>query len=108
MSHARFGTLDEALDALQREAAEFSREAPREAFDAKVRRFEPAQLVAARLELAGPQRLAPQIRAGVDIRGDGSSEAFVGRIRRRVVAERSGEDAFDALRREVTGSASRR
>ena len=34
------------------------------------------------------------------MRGDGSSEAFTGRLRRRVVEQRDGESAYDALRQE--------
>jgi hypothetical protein len=35
------------------------------------------------------------------VRGDGSAEAFVGRIVRRVVEQADGEDAWSALRRVV-------
>jgi hypothetical protein len=45
----------------------------------------------------GPQRL----RVGVDVRGDGSSEAWTGTIRRRLIDVRDREDAWSALRREV-------
>ncbi len=64
-----------------------------------IRRLEPVQIVIGRLELAGPGRL----RAGVDIRGDGSSEAFTGRFRRQVVEQRGDESPYDALRRELGG-----
>lgn len=49
----------------------------------------------ARLELSGPGRAA----GGIDIRGDGSAEAYTGRLRRRVIGLRKGESAYDALRR---------
>lgn len=62
-----------------------------------MRRLRPVQLVVGRLELTGPGRL----RAGIDVRGDGSSKAFVGRMRRRVVEQRGDESPYDALRREL-------
>ena len=89
-------TLDDALAAIEREGRELegSADVPAEG-GTLIRRLEPVQIVVARLELSGPGRL----RAGVDVRGDGSSEAFTGRLRRRVVEQRDGETAYAALRR---------
>jgi hypothetical protein len=89
--------LDDALRALEQRAAELQETAPRRTVDLKVRQFEPVQQVAARLELRGPGRL----RAGLDVRGDGSIEAWTGSIRRQVVEQKRRESAFDALRRAV-------
>jgi hypothetical protein len=62
-----------------------------------MRRIDPVQQVIARLELAGPRRL----RGGIDVRGDGSTEAWTGRFKREVVEQRAGENAFTALRRAL-------
>ena len=94
----RHAQVADALRELEREGRELEA-----GVDARVeggtlmRRLEPVQVVVARLELSGPRRL----RAGVDVRGDGSSEAFVGRLRRRAVEQRDGESAYDALRRKL-------
>jgi hypothetical protein len=97
----RFAGIDPALDALEQRGRELASTAPDQVVDAKFKRFEPVEQVLARLELAGPERLIPSVRAGVDVRGDGSTEAFRGRIRRAVLDQRSGEDAFAALRRAL-------
>jgi len=99
----QFDELDEALDALERRGRALIESAPRGVLDAKIRQFEPVQQVVARLEIAGPQALMPRARAGVDVRGDGSAEAFVGRVRRAVIEQRRGEDTFAALRRALAG-----
>jgi hypothetical protein len=94
----RCAALEEALAAMEREGLEHERSANGRAHGGTlIRRLEPVQIVVARLELSGPGRL----RAGVDVRGDGSSEAFTGRLRRRVVQQRQGETPYDALRREL-------
>jgi hypothetical protein len=97
----RFGELDPALGALEARGKELADGAPNKPVDAKYKQFEPVQQVSARLELAGPERLIPSVRAGVDVRGDGSTEAYRGRIRRAEIKQQKGETAFEALRRAL-------
>jgi hypothetical protein len=101
VARTRFDTLDEALKALRANGRELAQAAPRRTVDTKIKRFAPVQQVVARLELAGPQRLSPSVQAGLDVRGDGSTEPFLGRIRRRVIEPRRGEDSYAALGRAV-------
>jgi hypothetical protein len=94
----RCSALTDALRAIEREGRELEAGADGRAEGGTlIRRLEPVQIVVARLDLSGPGG----VRAGVDVRGDGSSEAFTGRLRRRVVEQRAGETAYDALRREL-------
>jgi hypothetical protein len=101
VERARFDELEAALDAVEARGRELARQEPRAPVDVKYRQFEPIQQVAARLELAGPQRLLPSVRGGVDVRGDGSTEAYLGRVRREIVEQRRGETAYAALRRAL-------
>ncbi len=101
VERSRFADLDDALDALEQRARGLAEDAPREQVDAKIKRFEPVQQVSARLELAGPERLLPSVRAGVDVRGDGSTEAYRGRVKRELVEQRKDESSYEALRRAL-------
>ena len=93
--------LASALDRIESLGRELeSRADARPAGGVLVRRFEPVQQVVGRIEIAGPGRL----RAGVDVRGDGSSEAFTGRLRRRLLIQEQGESPYDALRRELAAA----
>jgi hypothetical protein len=105
VERSRYESLEEALRALEARAAELAGAPSRAAVDMRVKRFEPAQLIAGRVELAGPERIAPTVLGGVDVHGDGSTEAYLGRVRRRTIERRRGESSVDALRRAVTTSA---
>ncbi len=95
--------LEPALDALQASVLQLTARPPRETVDVRTRTFTPAEQVVARAELSGPERLLPRIRAGVDVRGDGTAEAWTGRARRHAIAREEGESAIAALRRTLGG-----
>ncbi|MDW5594527.1 hypothetical protein VSS74_09280 [Conexibacter stalactiti] len=98
----RFDALEAALDALQARVLTLGARPPRKPVDIRTRRFEPVAQVVARAELSGPERFLPRIRAGIDVRGDGSAEAWTGRASRTVVQQQDGESALAALRRVLT------
>ena len=88
-------SLAEALDVVERHA----RTAPRrEAVDFVSRRFQPGDLIALRVELEGDG-----VRAGLDVRGDGSAIAWTGRMRRIAIEPEAGESPLAALRRTLLG-----
>jgi hypothetical protein len=59
--------------------------------------------VVARLELSGHQRRLASMHAGLDVRGDGSTEAYLGHLRRTKLEPSPGESAVDALGRALNG-----
>jgi hypothetical protein len=98
VERARFDALADALTALERRGEELQAGADTGTVDLKlVRKVEPVQQVVARLELAGPNRL----RAGIDVRGDGSAEAWTGRMRRTLIEQLPRESPYEALRRAI-------
>jgi hypothetical protein len=101
VEHERFASLAEAVAALEQRGRALEQGADARAVGGTLmRKLEPVQQVVGRLELSGPRRL----RAGVDVRGDGSAEAYTGRVRRKLVEGRRGETAYDALRRQLGGN----
>jgi hypothetical protein len=104
----RFSALGEALDALEERMDELAPAARRRAGRSSIgqvagRRYDPARQVAVRAELTGPGGLLGGVRGGVDLRGDGSAEAYTGRVKRSLVQLRPGESAYDGLRRVLGG-----
>jgi hypothetical protein len=101
VTRSRHGSLDDALDALERELTTLGPAGRRRPQKALTREYEPAAQVAARGELAGPSRINPRVRAGADVRGDGSIEVYRGRVRRELIERERAEAPFDALRRAL-------
>lgn len=97
-----FEELGPALDALEARIGPLLGRSLRDTVDLRYKEFTPMAQVAVRGEVAGPGRVLPAVHGGVDLRGDGSAEAYTGRVRRRLVEQRKGESAFDALRRALT------
>jgi hypothetical protein len=93
----RHPTLEAALARMEARVDELVRSERRGTEQAFVRSVEPVAQVAARAELRGPRRT----RGGVDLRGEGTTEAFTGRVRRRLVERRPGETSFEALGRAL-------
>ncbi|HYF27969.1 MAG TPA: hypothetical protein VD931_19660 [Baekduia sp.] len=95
----QFDAAAQAFAAAERQIDALARTEGRATAKVFAREIEPVAQVAARIELAGPGGQ----RGGVDLRGDGSAEAFTGRWRKQVVEARRGEDAVAALRRALGG-----
>jgi hypothetical protein len=99
-----FGSLDDAFWDVQARVADHARSADAQPEGGGImRRIDPVQQVVARLEVRGPGRA----RGGIDVRGDGSSEAWTGRFRRELVDQQDGESAVEALRRTITSGTRR-
>jgi hypothetical protein len=89
-------SLDAAIDLIEERARSLAGGPGRRTVDLRYKSFEPVQQVAHRLELSGRG-----VKAGVDVRGDGSVEAWTGRLRRRLVEQEPGESPYAALRRTL-------
>jgi ribulose 1,5-bisphosphate carboxylase large subunit-like protein len=86
---------------MERRAEEILAQGPLEGVK-MLREFEPAERVAARLEVSTGGMLSGTA-AGVDVMGDGSVVAFGGGVRRRPLEPRGGQTPFDAVRAELSG-----
>jgi hypothetical protein len=92
----RHASLPEALTALEARLDDLGPRERRGTERALVRELDPVKQVAVRGEIAGRG-----VRGGVDVRGDGSLEAYTGRWRRTLLEPKPGETAYDALRRAL-------
>jgi hypothetical protein len=101
VSRDRAATLADALELVERYGRGLAAQPRRKEVDLRFRTYAPGDQVAARVELAGPQRWRPDVRAGIDVRGDGSVAAWTGGNRRVEVEPAEGESPYDALRRAL-------
>jgi hypothetical protein len=102
VEHDHVETLADAIALLEARLEDLSRSARRDEVNFIGRRIEPVRQVVARLEIAGPGERGRAVRGGVDLRGDGSAEAFTGRVRRALVARAQDESAPAALARALS------
>ncbi len=91
------GSLAAAVDALRGGLAA-ARDEQRAPVKVLSREYAAISQVIARGELRGPDRR----RGGVDVRGDGSAEAWTGGWRRAVVSPEPGETPYDAVLRALS------
>jgi len=89
-------SLEAAVDGLRGGLAP-ARDEQRAPLRVLSREYGPVAQVVARGELRGPRGR----RGGVDVRGDGSAEAWTGGWRRSVVLAEPGETPYDAVRRAL-------
>jgi hypothetical protein len=101
VQRVRCESLDAAIDAMEQRMDELAPTARREAIQVFRRRFDAIRQVAVRAELAGPGGILGRLRGGVDLRGDGSAEAYSGRLKRSLVELHPGETPYDGLRRAL-------
>jgi hypothetical protein len=105
VERVRLDTLVQAVAALERRLEELAPDAGRRAVQFGRRRYDPARQVAVRAELTGPGGPLSRPHGGVDLRGDGSAEAYTGRVKRRLVELRAGETPYGGLRRALEAAA---
>jgi hypothetical protein len=101
VTRERAATLAEALELVERYGRGLAAQPRLQEVDLRFRTFTPADQVAARIEVSGPQRWRPALRAGIDVHGDGSVAAWSGGTDRALIAQESGESPYDALRRAL-------
>jgi hypothetical protein len=76
--------------------------APGDQVKAPFRNYDAIEVVHGRIELSiAKGRFGGKTRGGIDVRRDGSAEAFLGRTTRQLIEPRPGESLVDALEREM-------
>jgi hypothetical protein len=93
--------VEDALELVEQAGRALAAAPRRKVVDLKYRKFEPSEQVAHRIELARAGLLKRAL-GGVDVRGDGTLQAWVGWTRRRPIDPDGNETVYEALRRALT------
>jgi hypothetical protein len=96
VERSRHASLAEAIDAIASRVDGVERRGTARGI---AQTYEPSRQVAGRFQIAGPG-----VRGGLDVRGDGSAEAYRGSLRKRLVDRRDGESPVEALRRALSAA----
>jgi hypothetical protein len=99
VARERFDDLDAALEALERHAKEIRSQGPLRGRKL-IREFEPADLVAGRVEISTGGFMRGGTTAGIDVMGDGRYVAFTGGIGREEL-DAGDRSPFAAVRRAL-------
>jgi hypothetical protein len=94
-------TVNEALEIVERAGRALAGAPRRKVVDLRYRTFEPSEQVAHRIELARAGWLKRGL-GGIDVRGDGTLQAWTGWTRRRPIDPETNESVYEALRRALT------
>jgi hypothetical protein len=97
VEHVSFEDLGEAVAAMRSRALEIRSEGSAKPIRS-LRRFEPSDLVDARLQLTGPGIPFRKPTAGVDVRGDGTFVPFAGGVTREELDPTDHDTPFDIVR----------
>lgn len=97
VEHQGFDDLGEAVAAMRSRALAIRSEGAARPIRS-LRRFEPNDLVNARLQLSGRGRLFHRPTAGVDVRGDGAFVPFAGGVTREELDPTDHDTPFDIVR----------
>lgn len=101
VSRDSYDKLADAVTAMRAEAESVQAEGGLDEVK-MIRTFEPAQRVAARLEIS-TGRMLSGATAGIDVMGDGRLVPYKGGVARRELKTRGNDSPFDTVRKELAG-----
>ena len=98
----RFETTDALFARVAGLLMDLKDSAPGDDVKSAFRSYEAIEVVHGRIEVSiARRRFGGTVRGGIDVRRDGSAEAFLGRTSRKLIEPRPSESLVDALEREL-------